>query len=157
MTYVTRRQRAEKRKKKFKLVAIAIIAVAIICVALFGFLKWWTSEAHRKYQASLKMPDYSGQAYAEINGNMPFFDEEDKTTRSFENYSELDSLGRCGVAYANVSRELMPIEDRGEIGSIKPSGWQQAKHEGIVNSRPPYLYNRGHLIAYCLTAENANE
>lgn len=157
MTYVTRRQRAEKRKKKFKLVAIAIIAVAIICVALFGFLKWWTSEAHRKYQASLKMPDYSGQAYAEINGNMPFFDEEDKTTRSFENYSELDSLGRCGVAYANVSRELMPIEDRGEIGSIKPSGWQRAKHEGIVNSRPPYLYNRGHLIAYCLTAENANE
>ena len=157
MTYVTRRQRAENRKKKLKRVAIAIVAVAIICLALFCFLKWRSSEAHRKYQASLKIPEYSGQAYAEINGNIPFFYEEDKTTRSFESYSELDSLGRCGVAYANVSRELMPTEDRGEIGSIKPSGWQQAKYEGIVNSSPPYLYNRCHLIAYCLTAENANE
>ena len=157
MTYVTRRQRAENRKKKLKRVAIAIVAVAIICLALFCFLKWRSSEAHRKYQASLKIPEYSGQAYAEINGNIPFFDEEDKTTRSFESYSELDSLGRCGVAYANVSRELMPTEDRGEIGRIKPSGWQQAKYEGIVNSSPPYLYNRCHLIAYCLTAENANE
>ena len=157
MTYVTRRQRAENRKKKLKRVAIAIVAVAIICLALFCFLKWRSSEAHRKYQASLKIPEYSGQAYAEINGNIPFFYEEDKTTRSFESYSELDSLGRCGVAYANVSREFMPTEDRGEIGSIKPSGWQQAKYEGIVNSSPPYLYNRCHLIAYCLTAENANE
>ena len=157
MTYVTRRQRAENRKKKLKRVAIAIVAVAIICLALFCFLKWRSSEAHRKYQASLKIPEYSGQAYAEINGNIPFFYEEDKTTRSFESYSELDSLGRCGVAYANVSRELMPTEDRGEIGSIKPSGWQQAKYEGIVNSSPPYLYNRCHLIAYCLTAENAND
>lgn len=157
MTYVTRRQRAENRKKKLKRVAIAIVAVAIICFALFCFLKWRSSEAHRKYQASLKIPEYSGQAYAEINGNIPFFDEKDKSTRGFESYSELDSLGRCGVAYANVSRELMPTEDRGEIGSIKPSGWQQAKYEGIVNSSPPYLYNCCHLIAYCLTAENANE
>lgn len=157
MTYVTRRQRAEKRKKKFKLAAIAMIAVAILCVTFFVFLKWWSSEAHRKYQVSLKIPEYSGQAYAVINDNVPFFEEGDKTTRSFENYSELDSLGRCGVAYANVSRDLMPTEDRGEIGSIKPSGWQQAKYEGIVNSSPPYLYNRCHLIAYCLTAENANE
>lgn len=157
MTYVTRRQRAENRKKKLKRVDIAIVAVAIVCLALFCFLKCWSSEAHRRYQAGLRIPEYSGQAYAEINGNIPFFDEEDKTTRSFESYSELDSLGRCGVAYANVSRELMPTEDRGEIGSIKPSGWQQAKYEGIVNSNPPYLYNRCHLIAYCLTAENANE
>lgn len=157
MTYVTRRQRAENRKKKLKRVDIAIVAVAIVSLALFCFLKWRSSEAHRSYQAGLRIPEYSGQAYAEINGNIPFFDEEDKTTRSFESYSELDSLGRCGVAYANVSRELMPTEDRGEIGSIKPSGWQQAKYEGIVNSNPPYLYNRCHLIAYCLTAENANE
>jgi DNA-entry nuclease len=69
----------------------------------------------------------------------------------------LDPLGRCGVAYANVSRELMPTEERGEIGNIKPSGWNQEKYEGVVDSVPPYLYNRCHLIAYCLTAENANE
>ena len=64
------------------------------------------------------------------------------TMQGFERYSERDTLGRCGVAYANVSRDLMPTEARGEIGSIKPSGWQQAKYEGIVNSSPPYLYNR---------------
>ena len=142
---------------KFKLLAIAITAGVILCVTLLGFLKWRDSEARREYQASLKIPEYSGQAYAEINGNIPFFDEEDKNSGSFESYTELDRLGRCGVAYANVSRELMPTEDRGEIGSIKPSGWRQAKYEGVVNSKPPYLYNRCHLIAYCLTAENANE
>ena len=142
---------------KFRLVVIAIITGAILWVALFGFLNWRYSEARREYQASLKIPEYSEQAFAEINGNIPFFDEEDINTRSFESYSELDRLGRCGVAYANVSRDLMPTEERGEIGSIKPSGWQQAKYEGVVNSKPPYLYNRCHLIAYCLTAENANE
>ncbi len=157
MTYVTRRQRAENRKKKLKRVAIAIVAVAIICLALFCFLSWRLSESHREAIAGLNIPAYSGQPYAVINNNVPYFDEEDKQTKYFESYSDLDSLGRCGVAYANVSRELMPTEERGEIGSIKPSGWHQAKYEGIVDSNPPYLYNRCHLIAYCLTAENANE
>ncbi|MBQ7582963.1 MAG: DNA/RNA non-specific endonuclease, partial [Lachnospiraceae bacterium] len=75
----------------------------------------------------------------------------------FENYSELDSLGRCGEAYANLCRELMPVEERGEIGYIRPTGWVQEKYEGIIPSDPPYLYNRCHLIAYCLAAEDANE
>lgn len=157
MTYVTRRQRAENRKKKLKRVAIAIVAVAIICLALFCFLFWKSSESHRKTIAGLNIPAYSGQPYTIINDNVPYFNEEDKQVKSFESYSNLDSLGRCGVAYACVSRELMPTEDRGEIGSIKPSGWNQTKYEGIVDSNPPYLYNRCHLIAYCLTAENANE
>lgn len=153
----TRTHHMEKRKKRFTLLAIALITVAVILIALFCFLKWNASKAQRKYQESLSIPKYSGVAYTEINGNIPFFDEDEKNTTSFESYSELDSLGRCGVAYANVSRELMPTVERGEIGSIKPTGWQQAKYEGIVNSSPPYLYNRCHLIAYCLTAENANE
>lgn len=157
MTYVTRRQRAEKRKKKFKMVAIAVLAVAIICLGLLCFIKWRFTESQRKYINGLQIPEFSGQAYVVINDNVPFFEENDKITQGFERYSELDPLGRCGVAYANVSRDLMPTEARGEIGSIKPSGWQQAKYEGIVNSSPPYLYNRCHLIAYCLTAENANE
>ena len=157
MTYVTRRQRTKKRKKKLKLVAIAIVAVAIICVAIFVFLSWKSSENHRDSVAGLNVPEYSGQAYAVINNNVPYFEDEDIQTKSFESYSDLDSLGRCGVAYANVSRELMPTEERGKIGSVKPSGWNQAKYEGVVNSNPPYLYNRCHLIAYCLTAENANE
>lgn len=156
MVYVTRRQREEKRKKKIRLVAIAIV-VAIVCVTLFCLLKGRYLGSHYNYQENIEFPEYSGRAYAVINDNVPFFGEENKTTQSFESYSELDSLGRCGVAYANVSRELMPTENRGEIGSIKPSGWQQAKYEGIVNSSPPYLYNRCHLIAYCLTAENANK
>ena len=116
-----------------------------------------SSETYSRKESGLTIPQYSGKAYAVINNNIPFFAEEDYTTESFETYSELDSLGRCGVAYANVGRDLMPTEKRGDIGSIKPTGWQQAKYEGIVESNPPYLYNRCHLIAYCLTAENANE
>lgn len=147
------------KPKKPNIYAIATIAVAIICIALLGFIKWRSSEEYRKLKAGLKIPEYSGQAYTEINGGIPFFDEEDKAAGSvsFERYSELDILGRCGVAYASVGRNLMPTMERGEIGSIKPTGWKQAKYEGIVDSSPPYLYNRCHLIAYCLTAENANE
>lgn len=105
-----------------------------------------------------RIPEYTGDPYVVINGNMPFFTEEEKTsTVTFEQYSELDELGRCGVAYANVSRELQPEEERGEIGMIQPTGWVQKKYEGMVDSTPPYLYNRCHLIAYCLTGQNANE
>ena len=157
MTYVARRQRVEKRKKKFKMVAIAVLAVAIICLGILCFIKWRFTESQRKYINRLQIPEFSGQAYVVINDNVPFFEENDMTTQGFERYSELDTLGRCGVANANVSRDLMPTEARGEIGSIKPSGWQQAKYGGIVNSSPPYLYDRCHLIAYCLTAENVDE
>ena len=103
------------------------------------------------------IPEYTGEPYVRVNDNVPFFTEEEKTTDTFESYSELDNLGRCGVAFANVSRELMPTGKRGKIGSVKPSGWRQAKYEGLIDSDPPFLYNRCHLIAYCLTAENANE
>ena len=96
--------------------------------------------------------------FVQINQNIPLFSEADKIrTDSFETCSNLDALGRCGTAYANICKELMPTEKRGEIGQIKPSGWVQAKYEGIVNSKPPYLYNRCHLIGYQLAAENANE
>ena len=73
---------------------------------------------------------------------------------SFEKYSELDSLGRCGVASANISKDLMPTEKRGSIGMIKPSGWHTVKYDHIDGK---YLYNRCHLIGYQLTGENANE
>lgn len=99
--------------------------------------------------------DYSGKPYIEINGNNPYFTEEDYTTSAFEYYSDLDSLGRCGVAYANVCEEIMPTEERGEIGSVKPSGWQTIRYNGVVDGN--YLYNRCHLIGYQLAGENANE
>ena len=78
-----------------------------------------------------------------------------KTPKSFESYHKLDKLGRCGVAYANISIDTMPTEKRGEIGQIRPSGWHTVKYSGVVDGN--YLYNRCHLIAYCLTAENANK
>lgn len=101
------------------------------------------------------IPQYSGIPYVEINGNVPYFTEEEKTTKVFENYSELDSLGRCGVAYANICQELMPTEERGKIGMIKPSGWHTVKYNGLVDGN--YLYNRCHLIGFQLAGENANE
>lgn len=100
------------------------------------------------------VPEYSGEAYAIINSNQPFFTEEDMTTQAFEKYSELDELGRCQEAYANVGKELMPVQPRGNIGSIKPTGWQTVKYDNISGK---YLYNRCHLIGYQLTAENANK
>ena len=101
-----------------------------------------------------QIPEYSGKAYVTINNNKPKFKEEDKTTKSFEKYSNLDSLNRCGAAYANVSKETMPTEERGRIGMIKPSGWHTVKYNNVDGK---YLYNRCHLIGYQLTGENANE
>ncbi len=100
------------------------------------------------------IPAYAGQNYVVINDNKPEFTEQDYTTETFENYSELDSLGRCGVAYANISQDTMPTEERGSIGMIKPTGWHTIKYDNINGK---YLYNRCHLIGYQLSGENANE
>ena len=100
------------------------------------------------------IPAYSGEPYVAINGNVPYFSDAEMTTTSFEDYSPLDSLGRCGVAYSCVGTETMPTEKRGPIGQIKPSGWHTVKYDFIDGK---YLYNRCHLIGYQLTAENTNE
>lgn len=101
------------------------------------------------------VPAYSGSAYVAINNNVPTFSSSELTTVGYERYSALDSLGRCGVAIASCGREIMPAEseERGDISSIKPSGWVQAKYD-IVSGK--YLYNRCHLIGWQLSAENAN-
>lgn len=100
------------------------------------------------------IPDYAGDPYVVVNNNQPDFAESDMTTNSFETYSDLDALGRCGIAYANIGQDLMPTEERGNISDVKPSGWQSVEYEGIDGG---YLYNRCHLIGFQLTAENANE
>lgn len=100
------------------------------------------------------LPEYEGQTYAVVNENEPSFSDEDKNGPAYEYYSELDSLGRCGYAEAKISPELMPKEERGAIGSVKPSGWHTVKYDCIDGK---YLYNRCHLIGYQLTGENANE
>ena len=99
------------------------------------------------------IPKYNGSPYVAVNDNNPYFTESDYTIKPFENYAPLDSLGRCGVAYANVGVETMPTEPRGNIGSVKPSGWHSIRYENVEGL---YLYNRCHLIGYQLSAENAN-
>ena len=100
------------------------------------------------------IPEYSDSPYVVINDNIPFFSDSELTVNSFEQYSELDSLGRCGICVASIGKDLMPTEKRGDIGSVKPTGWQTAKYDNIDGK---YLYNRCHLIGYQLTAENANK
>ena len=101
------------------------------------------------------IPDYTDKIYVEVNGNKAEFSDEDKKrTDAFEQYTDLDKLGRCGVAYANICKKLMPTEKRGSIGMIKPSGWQLAKYDSVDGK---YLYNRSHLIGFQLAGENANE
>lgn len=100
------------------------------------------------------VPAYSGEPYTAVNNNEPYFTSDNLTTEAFENYSELDALGRCGVAYANVCLETMPTEKRDSISEVKPTGWHSVKYDNVDGKS---LYNRCHLIGYQLTAENANQ
>ena len=100
------------------------------------------------------VPAYSGSPYVKLYGNEPQFTDSDKARGGFEEYSPLDSLGRCGVAFALIGTETMPTEERGSIGSVKPSGWHTVRYNGVVDGN--YLYNRCHLIGYQLAGENAN-
>ncbi len=109
-------------------------------------------------EASFSLGDvepYSGQPYTVVGDNVPFFSEEELVADSFESYSKLDELGRCGPAYACVGLDLMPTQERGEIGNVRPTGWHTVKYNGIIDGN--YLYNRCHLIGYALSGENANE
>ena len=100
------------------------------------------------------IPAYTGSPYIALNGNQPEFEEGDLSTESFETYSPLDSLGRCGPAYACIGQDLMPTEDRESISGVHPTGWVQAEYDTVDGGS---LYNRCHLIGFQLTGENANE
>lgn len=100
------------------------------------------------------VPSYSGSAYTIINDNIPYYNETDLTITSFEYYSDLDELGRCRAAYACIGKDIMPTEERGSIGNVKPTGWHTIKYDNIDGK---YLYNRCHLIGYQLSGENVNE
>ena len=101
-----------------------------------------------------EIPEFTDAAYVAVNGNVPFFLPEEYTTESYEYYSDLDELGRCGVTMACIGVDIMPTEDRGDIGSVKPTGWHSVKYD-IVEGK--YLYNRCHLIGFQLAGENANK
>lgn len=121
---------------------------------IFPELEKTTTESIQNITVTLKdIPEYSGSPYVAINDNQPSFTSDDYTTTAFEKYAELDYLGRCGVTYACVGVEIMPTEDRGSIGQVKPTGWVTAKYDFVDGK---YLYNRCHLIGFQLTGENAN-
>lgn len=151
------------KKNNSNLKQILILVFFIIIIGIIGYISSnidYTNDVSSSNIISADLeniPDYSGNPYIEINNNIPFFNESDYTTTAFEQYSELDNLGRCGVAYANICKEIMPAndEERESLYSITPSGWQQATYEGIVEGN--YLYNRCHLIAHNLAGENANQ
>lgn len=132
----------------------AIIAVIILVAASVTACTLLRSSV-KENETTVPSGTQTDEPYIKVNGNVPrFSDEEKKTAAAFENYSDLDALGRCGVAFACVGKETMPTEERGPIGSIKPSGWHSVKYDFVDGK---YLYNRCHLIGYQLTAENANE
>lgn len=131
-----------------------IIITAMFLLGLIAFISTRPSAQNRALAA---VPEYSGAASVTLNNNQPEFTDEEITTASYEQYGALDSYGRCTTAVACIGTDLMPSEERGSIGMIKPTGWNQNKYPGIVDSEPPYLYNRCHLIGYQLTGENANE
>lgn len=123
----------------------------LLCLALALFAYW--QKANPSYSLA-ELPPYDSAPSVILNENQPDFPDSDKTSRSFERYSQLDYFGRCGSAYANVGLETMPTQEREPIWQVKPSGWQTSKYDFVDGQS---LYNRCHLIAYQLTAENANE
>lgn len=144
-----------RKSRKTKNLTVGIIfAIVVAVVGYFNTNSQGTPKtvAQNSYELN-SIPEYNNEPYVVLNDNIPEFTEADYTTESFEKYSELDSLDRCGVAYANICRETMPKEDeeRGDISSVKPTGWVQRRYDG------EYLYNRCHLIGYQLSNENANE
>lgn len=142
--------------KKTKLIN-RLLALLAICL-LFAGCSLSAGSVHGDLQDTqangIEIPPSGGQAYEELNNGQPLFSESDYTTEAFELYSDLDELGRCGAAYANICEEIMPTEERGAIGKVKPSGWHTVKYDWVDGK---YLYNRCHLIGYQLAGENANE
>ena len=140
--------------KIWKQRAIAALLV-LVCLVSTGCTEIGLSppqEAMTSVSSVEYVPDFSGEPYVFIGNSKPDF--ENTTTNSYETYAPLDELGRCGTAEACVGIDLMPTEERGSIGSVKPSGWQSAKYDCVDGK---YLYNRCHLIGYQLSGENANK
>lgn len=153
-----------KKNSLNKLIVELLVIIVIIVIGYFNpnLQKDINNVLNEQYKSTISynlsdIPEYEGKPYITINNNIPYFDEEDYTTECFEKYSNLDDLyGRCGVAYANICKEIMPShrEERGEL-TYKPTGWKQKAYKGIVDG--DYLYNRCHLIGWQLAGENDNK
>lgn len=144
------------KSKTIKVISLLLTLIMLCSCSAYTEVKENAQAASTSTTALLsadEVPEYDTQPYVEINGNKPNFDTS-KYSEAFESYGELDELGRCTTCFANISKELMPTQERGAIGSIKPTGWHTVKYDCVDGK---YLYNRCHLIGYQLTAENANE
>ena len=142
-----------KYKKKNTLYIIILILLGLYLVFQPQIDEYIFSIINTKTYALEEVPPFTGKYYVTINNNVPNFTESDINTKTYEKYGKLDYLGRCTSAIANISKELMPTEERGSIGSVKPTGWHTIKYDNVDGK---YLYNRCHLIGYQLTGENAN-
>lgn len=138
------------------LAILLVISTAALSACTFSFTDNSANQNSKESPAILNsIPEYSGKAYVELDGNNPSFTDKEKlNVKSFETYSKLDSLGRCGVAYANISTDILPSKKRESISSVKPTGWVQHEYAFVEDG---HLYNRCHLIAHMLTGEDANE
>lgn len=147
-----------KNKKLISLIIVLVIIAVSALGSLFADDKNDGGKPNLNTQQSIanlnEIPEFSGTAYVVLNDNQPYFTEDDYTTKSYEYYSSLDELGRCGVVMACIGEDIMPTGERGEIGQVKPTGWVTAKYDFVDGK---YLYNRCHLIGWQLTGENANE
>ena len=139
---------------KIKMKKLTLPGILLLIVSLL--VSWYLyKQSLPVYSDSVQnVPAFSGEPYVVIADNEPEFFAEDLTLESYEYFSPLDSLGRCGYAMACVGRDLMPTEDRESISSVKPSGWVQNQYDFVDGKS---LYNRCHLIGFQLTGENANE
>ncbi len=137
----------------FKKLLIALIVIFALLLAGY-FAKDYIFGNDVPYISIDDIPEYSSKPYVVINGGEPFFTKEEIVTESYENYSPLDELGRCGVAMACLGKDIMPTEERGDIGHVKPSGWNQAQYDSVPGK---YLYDRCHLIGFQLAGENDNK
>ena len=138
------------------------ITILLILLALFGTLGGVRQSQQNKaastapYQQIVNKAEKhnSNEPYIIVNHNRPYF-KKVTSAKTWEHYSELDSLGRCGPAEAVLGKETMPTEPRGRIGMVKPSGWHTIRYNDLIPDGK-YLYNRCHLIGYQLSGENAN-
>lgn len=148
-------QKAMFKKEPSRKYTAAAACVLALILLLSGILSACTLfPGSHGITSAEGIPPYNGEAYTVLNGNKPTFTKRELSGKPFEIYSELDSLGRCGPAFANICPELLPEETRGTIGSVKPTGWHTVRYDDIVEGK--YLYNRCHLIGYQLSGENAN-
>lgn len=153
-----------KKRVSFSLIALLLAMLMMLCSCdtNLGDINIPGGDVQTEQPGNIEQPNgdsnisYTGVAYTEQNGNIPVFSDAEKTTVAYEKYSELDNLGRCGIAIAVLGQETMPAKDeeRGSINNVTPSGWVQAKYD-IVDGK--YLYNRAHMIGWQLSAENDNE